>query len=698
MDSVNTIKDKISAIVSAMDQYLEPIGGAGGAVALTAVAAAATYYYSRQPVPVTPLVDLEQQTVEEGPELIRRSRIPYKGSKDGQYFKYLDDNTKTMFDAFRRGAKLSNNGPCLGWHEDKDKPYQWINYNESLLRAKNFAAGLLATGLKPGQETNVGVYTQNCPEWVLTEQGCYCYNMVIVPLYDTLGEEACTFIINQAIISVVVVDNDTKIATLLGQRPRPLTHIVSTRPVKPELVQRAKDAGVRVSRFTEVEKLGAAANIKETPPKPEDLATICYTSGTTGDPKGVMLTHENLVADVGAVLIQLGECAPDHTDTLISFLPLAHMLERVCETAMYMQGGSVGFFLGDIRALMDDMKHLRPTLMPVVPRLLNRIYDKVWSNVAGSKFKTRMLQWALDAKEAEIKRGIIRNDSFWDRLVLKKVRDSLGGRVRLMVVGSAPMAANVLTFMRAALGCTVLEGYGQTECVAPCTLTLQGDARPDHVGPPLPCCDIKLVDVPEMNYFAASGQGEVCIRGTNVTQGYYKNPEKTRETIDSDGWLHTGDVGQWLPNGTLRIIDRAKHIFKLSQGEYVAPEKVENVYVRSQLIAQMFVHGESLKSCVVAVVVPDVDVLKAWATKNNVPGTLSVLCQSPKVKKHIMDDMNRLAKEANLKSFEQVKDIYLHPDPFSVQNNLLTPTLKAKRPELRKYFKPQLDDLYSKLT
>jgi len=217
------------------------------------------------------------------------------------------------------------------------------------------------------------------------------------------------------------------------------------------------------------------------------------------------------------------------------------------------------------------------------------------------------------------------------------------------------------------------------------------------VGPPLSCCDMKLVDVPDMQYFAVSGQGEVCIRGTNVFKGYYKDPEKTRETLDSEGWLHTGDVGMWLPNGTLRIIDRKKHIFKLSQGEYVAPEKVENVYIRSSYIAQLFVHGESLKSCVIAVVVPDVEVLKSWASKHGVPGTLSVLCQNAKVKQLIMDDMTRLAKEANLKSFEQVKDIYLHPDPFSTQNNLLTPTLKAKRPEIRKYFKPQLDDLYSKL-
>nr|CAD7434636.1 unnamed protein product [Timema monikensis] len=180
--------------------------------------------------------------------------------------------------------------------------------------------------------------------------------------------------------------------------------------------------------------------------------------------------------------------------------------------------------------------------------------------------------------------------------------------------------------------------------------------------------------------------------------GYYKDEAKTNEVLDSEGWLHTGDVGMWQPNGTLKIIDRKKHIFKLSQGEYIVPEKIENIYIRSQYVQQVFVCGESLKSCIVAIVVPDVDVIKCWASENKIPGTLSVLCAHPEVKQLIMDDMLVWGKESGLRSFEQVKDIYLHPDPFSVQNGLLTPTFKTKRPQLKQYFKPQIEDMYANMT
>ena len=227
---------------------------------------------------------------------------------------------------------------------------------------------------------------------------------------------------------------------------------------------------------------------------PDDLATICYTSGTTGNPKGVMLTHENIVADVGATLLQLGDQKPNCSDVMISFLPLAHMLERICEIAVYMNGGGVGFFTGDVRNLMDDMKALQPTITPAVPRLLNRyvdvrfksflqssniislcdrIFDKVQSGLNGSSLKRFLFNAAINSKEGELRRGIIRNNTIWDKLVLRKVQESMGGRIRLLVVGSAPLAGSVLTFMRCALGCVIVEGYGQTECVAPTTLTVQ---------------------------------------------------------------------------------------------------------------------------------------------------------------------------------------------------------------------------------
>ncbi|XP_022900131.1 long-chain-fatty-acid--CoA ligase 5 isoform X3 [Onthophagus taurus] len=681
-----------------MEQYLHYIGGGAGALALTGVAAASAFYLASRPAPQKPLFPLDEQcTLLPGPELIRISKF-FKDAKEGQFVSYLYSDTRTLYEGFRRGAKEANNGPCLGWRESYNKPYQWLNYNEALLRAKNFGAGLIQMGLQPGTETFIGIYAQNCPEWILTEQALYCYSMVLVPLYDTLGPDACAFIIKQTSINVVVCDDDQKCNFLLDKGPRCMQKLIVVKDVRAATKQRAKNRGVEIIKFSDVEVQGSKRHHPETPPKPSDLCTICYTSGTTGNPKGVMLTHENVMASVCAVIMQLGDHKPVSSDVMISFLPLAHMLERCCENAMYLVGAAVGFYSGDIRRLSDDMKALRPTVTPAVPRLLNRIYDKVQNEIGRSCIKKMLYNMAMSAKENEIKRGIIRNNSFWDMLVFRKVQEGMGGRLRFMLVGSAPLAENVLTFIRCALGCLVVEGYGQTECCAPISLTVQGDYVPGHVGPPVACCCVKLVDVPEMEYWAKNNQGEVCVKGTNVFKGYYKDQENTDETIDENGWHHTGDIGMWQNNGTLKIIDRKKHIFKLSQGEYIVPEKIENCYIRSQYVQQVFVHGESLKSCIVAIVVPDVDVIKCWAQENGIPGTLSVLCNHPEVKQLILDDMLAWGREGALKSFEQVKDIYLHPDPFSVQNGLLTPTMKSKRPQIKSYFTPQIEDMYKKLS
>lgn len=361
---------------------------------------------------------------------------------------------------------------------------------------------------------------------------------------------------------------------------------------------------------------------------------------------------------------------------------------------MLCHGAKIGFFQGDIRLLMDDLKVLQPTIFPVVPRLLNRMFDRIFAQ-ANTTLKRWLLDFASKRKEAELRSGIIRNNSLWDKLIFHKIQSSLGGKVRLMITGAAPVSATVLTFLRAALGCQFYEGYGQTECTAGCSLTLPGDWTAGHVGAPMPCNFIKLVDVEEMNYMAAKGEGEVCVKGPNVFQGYLKDPAKTAEALDKDGWLHTGDIGKWLPNGTLKIIDRKKHIFKLAQGEYIAPEKIENVYQRSEPVAQVFVHGESLQAFLIAIVVPDVETLCHWARKRGFEGSFEELCRNKDVKKCILEDMLRLGKESGLKPFEQVKGIALHTELFSVSNGLLTPTMKAKRPELRNYFRSQIDELYS---
>ena len=675
-----------------MDDYLQYVGGTFGIAALTGAAAATALYMAYSPTPMLPSIDVKNQSLEiPNSGGARQSRF----APPGEVTSFMYDDCKTLLEMMQRGYRLSENGPCLGSRGSKPE-YSWITYGEVIERSKNLGSGFVHIGMKPGQSSLIGIYSQNCEEWILTEHACYNQSAVIVPLYDTLGPNACSFIINQGEMKIVVCDTEEKVRSLLRQRDETpcLKHIVVMKDVTNEMRQAAKDKGVELHSFKDIEDLGREKPVEIFASKPSDVATVCYTSGTTGDPKGVMLTHANIIIDGSAIILQLGEHAPTKTDVMMSFLPLAHMLERLCEVTVYINGGSVGFYRGDIRLLMDDMKALRPTITPAVPRLLNRIHDKVQAKINGSRIKRFLYELAIRMKQSELERFIIRNNSIWDRLVFKPVREGMGGRIRLLVCGSAPLAGNVLTFIRCALGCLVIEGYGQTECVAPCTFNIVGDYSVGQVGPPISCCHIKLVDVPEMEYFAEKDKGEVCIKGLNVFKGYFKDPKKTADTVDKDGWLHTGDIGEWLPNGSLRIVDRKKHIFKLAQGEYIAPEKIENIYLSSQYVTQIFVHGESLQSCLVAVIVPDKESLMVWCREKGVSGSWADICKNKAVKQLILSDIISLGKKAGLKSFEQVKDIYLHPEMFSVDNGLLTPTLKTKRPDCRKCFMDVIEAMY----
>ncbi|KAA0725059.1 Long-chain-fatty-acid--CoA ligase 5 [Triplophysa tibetana] len=655
-----------------------------GLVFLFSLAAIALLHLNTRPKPMRPPSDLNQQSVGIAGGARKAALM-----KDDNVMSYLHEDAKTLYEVFQRGLRVSGNGSCLGYRK-KGQPYQWLKYKQVSDRAEYLGSGLIHNGLKPSQESFIGIFAQNRPEWIISELACYTYSMVAVPLYDTLGPEALVFIINRANISTVLCDKQDKAEILLANSEKNLTSVLKTiilmDPFDAALTERGSKIGLNVLSLKDVE-----------PPKPEDLSIICFTSGTTGDPKGAMLTHENVVSDAaGVVKVFENVFIPVPSDVSISFLPLAHMFERVVQTVLYGAGGKVGFFQGNITLLPDDMKALQPTVFPVVPRLLNRVYDKIQSE-AKTPFKKSILNFAIERKHAEVKQGIIRNNSIWDKLIFHKVQASLGGRVRVMVTGAAPISPSVLRFLRASLGCQIFEAYGQTECTAACSFSMPGDWTSGHVGIPIPCNTVKLVDVEDMNYFASNGEGEVCVKGKNVFRGYLNDPERTAEALDKDGWLHTGDIGKWLTSGVLKIIDRKKNIFKLAQGEYIAPEKIENVYIRSAPVAQIFVHGDSLQSCLVGIVVPDPEVLPGFAEKLGVKGSIAELCKNQDVKKAIISDLVKLGREAGLKSFEQVKELYLHPEMFTIENGLLTPTLKAKRADLTKYFKLQIDSLYGNM-
>ncbi|XP_051883170.1 long-chain-fatty-acid--CoA ligase 5 [Pristis pectinata] len=652
------------------------------------------YWLRAKPKPIKSLCDLSNQSVQ-----IKNSGGARRNAvlKNDEVISYFYDDVRTIYEAFQRGLHVSGDGPCLGYRKP-NQPYQWLSYKQVSDRAEYLGSGLLHRGCNPCPEQYIGVFAQNRPEWIISELACYTYSMSVIPLYDTLGPDAIVYIINKAEISTVICDKMNKAIVLLenceAKHTPLLTTIILMDPFDDTLKERGTNCKVEVLTLKEVEDLGRENLRKPIPPKPDDLSVVCFTSGTTGDPKGAMLTHGNVVANSAAFFAMMGSTFITNSDDIsISYLPLAHMFERVVQTALYCTGSRVGFFQGDIRLLLDDMKTLQPTVFPVVPRLLTRVYDKVQTEFQ-SPFKRWLLNIAVSCKQAELSRGIIRNDSFWDKLIFNKIQATMGGRIRMMVTGAAPISSTVLTFLRATLGCPIFEAYGQTECTAGCTFSMAGDSAAGHVGPPLPCNIVKLVDVEDMNYFAAKGEGEVCLKGTNVFKGYLKDPEKTTEALDADGWLHTGDIGKWLPNGTLKIIDRKKNIFKLAQGEYIAPEKIENVYIQCGLVAQVFVAGDSLQSYLVGIVVPDPEVLPEFAASKGFKGSYEELCQIPEIKKAILDDMVKLGKKAGLKSFEQVKDLYLHTQMFTIENGLLTPTLKAKRSELSKFFKKQIDCLY----
>uniref|UniRef100_A0A3B5MCH0 Long-chain-fatty-acid--CoA ligase n=1 Tax=Xiphophorus couchianus TaxID=32473 RepID=A0A3B5MCH0_9TELE len=620
---------------------------------LGALASLTVYWLLTRPQPVRPPCDLQAQSVAVGGDpSCRRSAL----LKDDNLLEFYYDDIRTVYEMFQRGLRISD-GPCLGYRKP-GQPYEWISYSEVAQQAQWMGSGMIAKGC----QQFVGVYSPNRPEWVISEMACYTYSMALVPLYDTLGTEAMVHILN------------------LGE--------------KTSLKVFIKKEGPRQNKQVRVNRENSRSHIFRCLPQlpqPQDLAVVCFTSGTTGKPKGAMITHGNIASNTSSVIKILEVCSLTSFNIVSFFLCLPQINPFPSQLTMYCYGARVGFFQGDVSLLMDDIKTLKPTLFPVVPRILNRIYDKVSE---ARWFLSRPFSYDFlqdPGKQAELCRGIVRNNSLWDKLVFKKIQASLGGNLRFALTASAPISCTVLSFLRATMGCMICEGYGQTECTGGCTFSLIGDSSTGHVGAPLPCAMVKVVDIPDMNYFAKNGEGEICIRGPSVFKGYLKDPERTAEALDSDGWLHTGDVGQWLPNGTLRIIDRKKHIFKLCQGEYVAPEKIENVYMRSVPVLQVFVHGDSLQSYVVGIVVPDREVFVEWAKERAFVGSYQELCHNPDVKNAVLEDMRAVGKEAGLKSFEQVKELYLHPEMFSIANGLLTPTLKSRRADIRRVFQEQLD-------
>lgn len=565
-------------------------------------------------------------------------------------------------------------------------------------------SALRECGAQPG--ARIGIYGPNCPEWIVAMEACNAHSFICVPLYDTLGPSAVNFIIEHAEIDIIFV-HQKKVVELLSpdcSSARRLRSIVCFTSFTEEETQQARNAGIEANSWNQFLNLGKENPSEPLPPQPINICTIMYTSGTSGDPKGVVITHENISMFIRGMDLFMEQFEDKMTvdDLYLSFLPLAHILDRVIEEYFFRKGASVGYYHGNINELNEDLMELKPTFFAGVPRVFERVYEGIQKAIEDLIPRRRKIFHLLyKYKLFWMNLGYKQNNAspLADLIAFRKVKNKLGGRVRAMVSGAAPWSREVEEFLRVTCCCFVVQGYGLTES---CGLTTIG--FPDEmsmvgtVGVPSVYTELRLEEVPEMGYhpLADPPRGEICVRGKTVFSGYYKNPELTKDSI-RDGWFHTGDIGEMQPNGTIKIIDRKKNLIKLSQGEYVAVEYLEKVFGISPIIEDIWVYGNSFKSMLVAVVVPHEDYTKKWAHQNGHKGTLSQLCSLVELTTYVLSELKSIGERNKLRGFEHVRGVVLEPQNFEVIPGLLTPTMKKRRDIMLKHYKAQIDELYLNL-
>jgi long-chain acyl-CoA synthetase len=450
----------------------------------------------------------------------------------------------------------------------------------------------------------------------------------------------------------------------------------------------AGDSGLRIHDMADVEALGAQSGLPMRPPTPNDIITINYTSGTTGNPKGVVLTHENAVAAASAARVLSGDSFPG--DVNISYLPLAHIMERVTEHGVLWAGAAIGYFHGDILGLVDDMKLLRPTSFISVPRLYNRFGSAIKAaTVDAPGAKGSIGRHVINGKLAAMKApaGKASNKhAIYDRLYTPKITSAFGlQRSRLMVTGSAPIDPGLHQFLRAAFGNTFVQGYGLTESYAIALAQMRDDYSTGNCGGCTVFSEACLASVPDMEYLVTDSpnpRGELLLRGPTLFREYFKNEEETAKTVTSDGWFRTGDICEIDSLGRFKIIDRRKNVLKLAQGEYISPERIENVYLANcNLFTQAYVHGDSHQAFLVSVFGVDPATFAPFAgkilKKHIDPTDLAAIraaCADGRVQKAVVKELHKIGKKSKFNSYENVKAVHLDIEPFTIENELLTPT------------------------
>jgi len=584
------------------------------------------------------------------------------------------DDISSLPEALFRTAHSHAADPAQ-WYREQGE-YLPVTYAQLATRIRHVASGLIRAGFKAGDR--IGLLMENRPEWAVIDYAILSIGAVTVPLYCSYRPQDMSYVLNDS-GAVAIVTSGGKLLRNLLLAIETCSHIKHVYAIE-------NSAGdERVHSLVSLE----AGDIEEDSLNRrladigrDTLASLVYTSGTTANPKGVMLTHGNIIANLEAVPYVFDLTAGNAGDRMLSFLPLAHTLERTGGHFLCYSFGLSVAFAERPDTVAKNMTEAHPTFMIVVPRMLEVIRSRMLAQVSKqSAFKQKMFHTYLSLSGQQHP-GLIGG---WllrllDKLVGEHIRDRFGGHMRVFISGGAPLSVEIAEFFEA-LKLPVLEGYGLTESAPLLAANPMHDRRIGSVGIAAKGVELHIAE-----------DGEILARGANIMPGYWKNRKASKETL-IDGWLHTGDIGEIDADGYLRITDRKKDIIVNSGGENIAPQRIEGVLVGDEKIDQVVVYGDQ-KPYLVALIVPNQEACSRWAREQGLPETdWDHLCDADVLKKHLQTKINKMLKPLN--PFEQVRRIHLLHQPFSIESGLLTPTMKIKRRKVYERFRDTLESLYS---
>jgi len=647
----------------------------------------------------------------------------------------------TQIDCVEYYKEKRPNNNCLGTREYNPNTktygnYKWKSWSEVYDLSTLFLYGITKLNLCPEISVDddknkkmrfMGIYARTREEWMVGSLGCQMDSITIVTIYDTLGLNSIEFILKQTELSTILAESinfemilKLKEENKLGNIKNIIyIHCNEEKQNMEETKEKLQNLGLNLISYETIMSIGKKCieekdngildkNYRKI--SPDDTFLICYTSGTTDNPKGVMISPRSLLL-MGNCMYNVGYHLTEKDRTL-SILPLAHIFEQMLISINFVYGTQSGYYSGSTSRLLEDIQSLKPTYLCGVPRLYERIYKTIIDNInkEGTLYK-KLFEKSLSIKLYNYKKYGKLSHAFFDPVFFNKIKNLLGGKIAFMLSGSAAMKNDILQSLKVMVGCPFVQGYGQTEGSGTVFFNSLHDTCPGTLGSIVNTAELKLVDLPEFNYYSTDvnpetgvlePRGEICFKGL-FFQGYFKNIEETNRIIDKDGYLHTGDVGVILTKrgNCLKIIDRVKNLFKLSQGEYVAPDKVQLILINSKYINQIFLDGESQYNFAVALVYPELKECIKFLEDDKKMGDIDYdkiryddLCQNKIIEDEIVKDCDNVGRKSGLKGFELPKKIRIINEPFSPQNGLMTSTLKLKAKNIKNKYNHILKKMY----